>query len=169
LILSDTTIRELDLIAPFSERKKQNGMSYGVGPASYDVRSNQGVTLKPKSFALVSTVEFVKVPADVAGLVVVKSTWMRNGVLVGNGYVDPGFEGQLTVMLVNHSDEVLTVRPLDPIAQLVFWRTDMKAAAPYAGKYQGQGAKPVGAILEVIEPYNRAAEDLYFTRDDDAA
>lgn len=165
LILSDETIRERRLVEPFSERKKQNGMSYGVGPASYDIRSNQGVTIRPKSFVLISCVEFVKMPRNVAGLVVVKSTWMRGGVLVGNGYVDPGFEGHLTLMLVNHGDEVVTVRPLDPIAQLVFWETDKAASKPYAGKYHAQGPSAVSSIFE----RTTADEDAMFVREDDAA
>lgn len=147
MILSDQTIRERGLIEPFFERTKHNGMSFGVGPASYDIRTLEGPIIKPGAFAIVSAMESVKLPNDIAALAVVKSTWMRKGLLVGNGYFDPGFEGHPTIMLVNHGPVEVLVRPFDPIAQLVFYKTDRPVEAAYAGKYQNQGSEPVAAIL----------------------
>lgn len=145
MILSDQTIRERGLIEPFFERTKHNGMSFGIGPASYDIRSNVSVTIAPKGFARISVIEYVKLPADVAAVVRDKSTHMREGVLVANGHFDPGFCGHPTLTIVNHSDFHYQIAVGDPIAQLVFEPLDRPAAMPYAGKYQNQGGEPVSA------------------------
>lgn len=136
-VLCDDSIRVRQMIDPFFERTRQpNGLSYGLGPASYDIRAANGATILPGKFINISAVEYLKLPNDVAADIRVKSTWMRRGVLVANGWFDPGFEGHPTVVMTNHSAEVVTIRPLDPIAQLVFMMTDKPCRAPYAGRYQ---------------------------------
>ena len=50
VILSGQTIRKRGIFTPFAERTKLQGMSYGVGPAGYDVRVREEIILAPGEF-----------------------------------------------------------------------------------------------------------------------
>ena len=72
-----------------------------------------------------------------AGQLVLKSSMGRRGVsMPAAGWVDPGFEGTLTVQLSACVPVVLRVG--DPFIQLVLHRMAGEAEAIYSGRYQGQ-------------------------------
>ena len=61
------------------------------------------------------------------------------GLFVQNaGWVDPGFEGEITLELFNANRCALELRTGRRVGQLVFAQLDEAAKNPYAGKYQGQ-------------------------------
>lgn len=160
MILSGQTIWELckpplyaalhrrPILDPFHHRTRENGMTFGLGPAGYDVRIKQGFDLSPGQFVLASTVERFVMPNDVLATVMDKSTWARRGLSLFNTVIEPGWEGWLTLELVNQSKEQIAITPGSPIAQVIFHRLDKTTAFPYEGKYQGQEDRPVAAILE---------------------
>lgn len=154
MILSDFTIeylcslRQRGLISPFNVRTKYEGMTYGLGPASYDVRIAQTIVLPPKKFVLASTIEYFVMPNYIAAEVKDKSTWARRGLSLFNTFIDPGWEGYLTLELVNNSEDVLTIKQGMPIAQIVFSSLDAPVRNPYRGKYFEQANKPVAPIEE---------------------
>ena len=130
-----------------------------VNPASIDLRIsldevislNAGVQFKdpkkivlmPGNAILVCTIEYIKMPKDCAGTVYLKSTLARQGLDHAlAGYIDPGFEGSLTLELHAHCPIVLTHG--QRIIQLVINRLEAKPENVYAGKYQGQTG-PTGA------------------------
>lgn len=147
MILSGTTIRALCIVAPFSERTLRAGMSYGVGPAGYDVRVAEPIALAPGEFRLYSVVEHLTMPNDVIGVTHDKSTLIRLGIALQNSVIEPGWRGHLTVEVSNHGRRFFELPPGSPIAQIVFHRTD-RECEPYNGKYNGQGPAPVEAIFE---------------------
>src|SRR6267154_2213799 len=61
MILSAQSIRKLKMIHPFCERTIVKSMSYGLGPASYDVRLAQDIILYPHEMTLASTYERIKI------------------------------------------------------------------------------------------------------------
>lgn len=144
MILSAQSIREADIIRPFHESTDANGLSYGLGPASYDIRLDQNVTISPKGFALCSSMEQFTMPDDVLGVVHDKSTWVRKGICVQNTIIDPGWHGYLTIELTNHglSPTSRLILAGSPIAQIVFHRLDENTTIPYSGKYQYQERGP---------------------------
>jgi dCTP deaminase len=148
MILSGQSIRKRGIISPFSERQKFAGMSYGLGPAGYDVRIAQTLRLGAGQSALASTLEHFDMPRDVLGKVADKSTWARNFLAVQHTIIEPGWNGFLTLELSNHGDTTLNIEEGSPIAQVIFHLLDEPSENPYAGKYQGQDARPVPAILE---------------------
>lgn len=152
MILSGQTIRHMKIVEPFCERTEFNTMTYGVGPAGYDVRvefDEQGrygmLGIMSGCFALASTVERFTMPNDVMGIVHDKSSWARRGLALQNTVIEPGWEGYLTLELSNHSGAEITIMRGQPIAQVVFHRLDRASTAPYAGKYQDQRRGPQGA------------------------
>ena len=140
MIIPAQTLRKIKPVEPFCERTQHNGMTYGLGPAGYDVRIAETVTVG--RFVLGSTVERFNIPNDVLAQVCDKSTWARRGVAVQNTIIEPGWRGYLTIELTNHSDAPIEVRAGDPIAQIIFFRLEEPTALPYSGKYQDQERGP---------------------------
>lgn len=151
MILSGQSIRERIRIDPFMERTKFHGMSYGLGPAGYDVRAAQAVDLDPGAFGIFSILEHITMPNNVLGFVHDKSTLARLGLALQNTVVEPGWRGHLTLEISNHGCERVRLPTGSPIAQLIFHQTD-RPCVPYDGKYQDQGRDPVFAIFEGDEP-----------------
>lgn len=95
--------------------------------------------IKPKEFILATTKEYIKLPNDLTAFVEGRSSIGRMGLFVQNaGWVDPGFEGEITLELFNASDNAIKLVEGMRIAQLVFAKLDRPAGNPYNGKYQGQ-------------------------------
>lgn len=140
------------LISPAHERTREHGMTFGVGPAGYDVRIKQALTLAPRTFALASTVEWFAMPANVIATVMDKSTWARRGLSLFNTVIEPGWSGWLTIELTNQSDADIAIPAGAPIAQIMFQWIDQTTAIPYRGKYHNQADEPVAAILEGSAP-----------------
>lgn len=151
MILSGTTIQGMEIITPFYGRTKHHNMTFGCGPAGYDVRvefDSQGEIQHRKlvsgGFILASTIERFVMPDDVMGIVHDKSSWARRGVTVQNTVIEPGWEGYLTLEICNHSSVSVVIQRGAPIAQVVFHRIDQPVDNPYSGKYQNQSRGPIG-------------------------
>lgn len=139
------------VLEPFLPAGRQNGMSFGLSHAGYDVRIKQSLTLAPDEFALGSTIERFSMPADIIGLVKDKSTWARRGLSVFNTVIECSWNGWLTVELKNQGKDILRIREGDPIAQILFYRMEAPPKQGYgAKKYQNQPNEPVPAILEAV-------------------
>lgn len=101
------------------------------------IQLGQEYLLQPGMFVLASSLEYVKLPKDVAAQVSLKSTTARRGIgHVFAGWIDPGFEGNITFELFSHIPTVLT--PNKAICQIVFYRMESPPVKPYQGKYQYQ-------------------------------
>lgn len=148
MILPAQTIRKLQIITPFEERTKFEGMTYGLGPAGYDVRISHSTLIYPDNFALAATLEHFDMPNDVMAKVCDKSTWARQGLTVLNTVIEPGWRGYLTLELTNVTRKSILIPGGAPIAQIVFLRLEETTELPYDGKYQNQLAGPQPAILE---------------------
>lgn len=109
-------------------------------PASYDLRSATDITLERGKCTLVPTLEWVELPTDLAGTLMCRSSFGRKGVVLGGGYIDPGFRGQLTLCLTNIGDD-LFVRKNDRVVQMILHEV-MGSSNGYAGRYQDS----IGAV-----------------------
>jgi dCTP deaminase len=110
------------------------------------------ITIPPHSFLLATTMEFIKLPNDLTAFVEGRSSIGRIGLFIQNaGWVDPGFEGQITLELYNANSLPIRLESGRRICQLVFCRMDQAAAAPYQGKYQGQINATGSQVFKDIE------------------
>jgi len=123
---SDSTQERL-VIAPFNAECQQ--------PASYDLRAADDTILPRMTCTLVPSLEWVELPPDVAGTLRSRSSFGRRGVLMGGGFVDPGFRGQLTLCLTNMGSEDIRVQKNDRIVQMILHEV-RKGSERYAGRYQ---------------------------------
>jgi dCTP deaminase len=97
------------------------------------------IVIPPHSFLLATTVEFIRIPSNVTAFVEGRSSIGRMGLFIQNaGWVDPGFEGNITLELFNANRLPLRLSSGRRICQIVFAFMDKETKTPYAGKYQGQ-------------------------------
>ena len=97
------------------------------------------IIIPPHSFLLATTVEFIRIPSNVTAFVEGRSSIGRIGLFIQNaGWVDPGFEGTITLELFNANRLPLRLTSGRRICQIVFAFMDQATRRPYAGKYQGQ-------------------------------
>lgn len=86
---------------------------------------------------LATTLEYVKFPDDVIGLVNLRSTWARTGIYIPPTIIDAGFEGEVTIEIVG-SEFPVKVYPGQRFLHLVLAMTSESVEKPYRGKYKGQ-------------------------------
>ncbi|HUS60798.1 MAG TPA: dCTP deaminase [Acidimicrobiales bacterium] len=101
--------------------------------------------LHPGEFVLAATLERVGLPADLVGRVDGKSSLGRLGLLTHAtaGFIDPGFQGHITLELSNVATLPITIYAGMKVAQISFERMTTPADRPYGSsamgsKYQGQ-------------------------------
>lgn len=88
--------------------------------------------LHPSSFILASTLEYISVPDDISIKVEGKSTLARMGILVHTaGFVDPGFEGTITLEISNQSNLAVALYPGMYICQIAAQQLSSPAEVPY--------------------------------------
>lgn len=94
--------------------------------------------LHPGEFVLGSSYESVKLPDDIAARLEGKSSLGRLGLLTHStaGFIDPGFEGTVTLELSNVATLPIHLWPGMKIGQMCFFRLSSPAEHPYGwGKY----------------------------------
>jgi dCTP deaminase len=109
------------------------------------VDEGEPFVLHPGEFVLGQTLERVKIPDDLVARLEGKSSLGRLGLVIHStaGFVDPGFEGNLTLELSNLANLPITIYEGMPIGQISFMRMDEAVERPYGeaetgSKYQGQ-------------------------------
>ena len=143
-MLSDRNILELqgemELIYPFHHDHLQ--------PCSYDVRLSDDLktvcgkqislkyndyVLKPNEFILGSTIEKVKLPSTVSAFFDGKSGLGRKGIgtHITAGFIDAGFEGNVTLEIKNNSDKQFRLSEGMLIGQLIFFELKSECMRPY--------------------------------------
>jgi dCTP deaminase len=117
-----------------------------VDPKNFDDRSfveftGQTCTIPPNSFALARSVEYIRMPRDVTGVVLGKSTYARCGIVTNFTPLEAGWEGHITIEISNTTPLPARIYANEGIAQVLFFLSDEPCRISYAdrkGKYQGQ-------------------------------
>lgn len=79
----------------------------------------QDFFLHPSAFVLAVTLEWIRIPGNLAAYVVGKSSWGRCGLIIATATgVHPGFKGCLTLELSNVGEVPIGIRPGMSICQL---------------------------------------------------
>ena len=106
---------------------------------SYKTFTTSKYLLLPGQFVLATTLEYIKLPNYLTAFVEGRSSWGRLGLFIQNaGWVDPGFEGEITLELYNANRCAIELTAGQKIGQLVFAKMARDAIHPYNGKYQKQ-------------------------------
>jgi dCTP deaminase len=109
------------------------------------VEDDQPFVLHPGEFVLGSTFERIRLPDDLVARLEGKSSLGRLGLLIHStaGFIDPGWDGHVTLELSNVANLPITIYPGMKIGQISFVQLTEPAAVPYgsqglASKYKGQ-------------------------------
>ena len=120
-----------------------------------EVEPEEPFILHPGEFVLGSTLERVRLPDDLVARLEGKSSLGRLGLLIHStaGYVDPGWDGFLTLELSNVANLPITIYPAMKIGQISFFRLTTPAEVPYGSKatrskYQGQRGPTASRFFE---------------------
>ncbi len=120
-----------------------------------EVEGTNPFILHPGEFVLGSTLERVRLPADLVARLEGKSSLGRLGLLIHStaGYVDPGWDGYLTLELSNVANLPITIYAGMKIGQISFFRLTTAAEHPYGSrdrgsKYQGQRGPTASRFFE---------------------
>ena len=179
MILSDKTIRRMLLDRTLTIEPVEAGQ---IQPASVDIRlgstfsivedSSSGIIamdreiayktieterylLLPDQFVLATTMEYFALPDDLTAFVEGRSSLGRMGLFIQNaGWVDPGFEGEITLELFNANRCAIELTAGRRVGQLVFAQMDAAAEKPYRGKYQGQRGATGSRVFLDTELHN---------------
>jgi len=94
--------------------------------------NNSCYVLEPQEFILACTKEYVKVPSHLLLRMEGKSTLARMGLMIHTaGFIDPGFEGTLTLEISNHSNIPIVLYPDMYICQVAVEELRTPSATPY--------------------------------------
>lgn len=173
MILSDRDLRKTQadygIVEPFRDEHVQ--------PASIDLRLGDqfivwaddgnggmtqvkvnvvdGISIAPGQFMLGTTFEAVTIPTQLVGLIDGRSSWARLGVAVHitAGYIDPGFNGKITLELKNVGHSPVWLPVGERICQMRLTQLTSPAETPYGtaglgSHYQGQTGVTPSAIGE---------------------
>ena len=97
------------------------------------------IILPPGEFILGTTLEYISLSNNIVANVQGRSSIGRMGLFIQNaGWIDPGFEGNITLELFNANKLPIELTPNRRICQIIFGYTKSPSEHPYAGKYKGQ-------------------------------
>ena len=110
-----------------------------------EVAGDQPFILHPGEFVLGSTLERIVLPDDLVARLEGKSSLGRLGLLIHStaGFIDPGWDGHVTLELSNVANLPITIYHGMKIGQISFVQLSEPAEKPYGSgelgsKYQGQ-------------------------------
>lgn len=110
-----------------------------------EVEPGESFVMHPGQFVLAATAERIRLARTIVGRVDGKSSLGRLGLLIHStaGFIDPGFEGTLTLELSSVAPLPTLLRPGMAVCQVSFSRMASPALVPYGSaslgsKYQGQ-------------------------------
>ena len=110
-------------------------------PESFVTVENDVCLIPPNSFALASTVEYLRIPRSIMTVCVGKSTYARCGIIVNVTPLEPEWEGNVTLEFSNTTPLPAKIYANEGAAQMLFFEASDVCQTSYKdrqGKYQGQ-------------------------------
>ncbi|PIQ73131.1 dCTP deaminase [Candidatus Roizmanbacteria bacterium CG11_big_fil_rev_8_21_14_0_20_36_8] len=106
-----------------------------------DVRDEKEVLIPPNSFALTRSLEYLKIPKNVLGLCIGKSTYARCGIIVNVTPLQPEWEGSLIIEISNTTPLPAKIYSGEGIAHIIFFQGNEEPEKTYkeiSGLYSNQ-------------------------------
>lgn len=140
MLLSDKSITSIDGLIENMNKDNLQSSSYDL-TLDEMVSINTGdkvICIKFGEPVIAKAKEKVNLPPDIAATVILKSSYIRQGLSVEPGHYDAGFSGYPNVQISTKTNRTLFLHSGKPFAQIVFYRVDKSANKPYNGHYQNQ-------------------------------
>lgn len=134
---------------------------------SFHLEQGEAFIIHPGEFALATTHEAVKLPDDLVARVEGRSSMGRLGITmhVTAGYIDPGFEGKITLEISNIGKMPVALYTGQRVCQIVFETMTSPSERPYGhperdSKYMGQDRPVTSKIKQDYEIIDRKQTKL---------
>lgn len=124
------------------------------------VRFGDKFVLHPRAFVLGSTLEWIRMPKNIAGYVTSRSSWGRRGLIIATATgVHPGFTGCLTMELFNSGEIPVALYPGMAISQ--FFMHTVKSESESIGQSALSGRRrPFLGTIELDAVAKKLASSL---------
>lgn len=103
--------------------------------AEFNKNKKRKVTLEPKTYYLMKTVEKLNMPENLLALFTARSTLYRSGVYIFGGQTAPGYRGELTTGIYNFRDEQFKLEMGSRVLHIMFFEVEGKGNL-YRGQWQ---------------------------------
>lgn len=128
---------------------------------SDDEIGDQGIVVNPGDTILGQTAETMKIPATCQGMIAQRSSIVRLGIHVSSSLVNPGYEGNLPLMITNRAPRPFCLRAGVPICQLVLLRLTGRPDVIYSdkpdAKYHGERKFLPSRVADDVRRWGRSA------------
>ena len=129
-----------------------------------EIAEDEPFILHPGEFVLGSTLERIALPDDLVARLEGKSSLGRLGLLIHStaGFIDPGWDGHVTLELSNVANLPITIYVGMKIGQLSFMQMTEASESPYGStglgsKYKGQTGPTPSRYWQNFEPEVRSS------------
>lgn len=110
--------------------------------------------LHPGSLTLVPTLEWIQLPIDIKGVVTARSSWAREGLSIATAnFINPGYNGIITLELANLGHIPIQLYPGLRIAQIAFYKIDKPNPRVRRGQFNLSFEPRGGEISRFDEPF----------------
>ena len=104
--------------------------------AKFSKKESKKVSLKPKTYYLMKTIEKLNLPENILALFTPRSTLYRSGVYIFGGQTAPGYKGELTTGIYNFRDDMFDLEIGSRVIHVMFF--EVKGGTNlYRGQWQG--------------------------------
>ena len=116
---------------------------------TYLTDENPFVVIRPGDFALLTTLEYLRLPTNILGLLSLKFSWASRGLVNISGFhVDPGYKGRIIFSVQNSGPNEVVLKFRDRVFMIMLYRihTDVE---PHLNNFD---AIPLSMISSVRGP-----------------
>jgi len=120
----------------------------------FDIAFKEPLILHPGSLVLVPTLEWVKLPSDLKGVVTARSSWAREGLSIATAtFIDPGYTGVITLELANLGQVPIGLYPGMSVAQIAFYTVEGGVREGIERQFQLSFEPQAGRITKGAEAF----------------
>lgn len=121
-----------------------------LGPVSYDLqiqyiikpdedkRKYDDYSLNPGETVFIASREILSVPDDCMCFISIRNSCIRMGLDINAPIYHPGHHTRLFIRVTNTSSNIIELKKMDSVCNLMFYQLDKATETPYSGKFRDQ-------------------------------
>jgi dUTP pyrophosphatase len=91
-----------------------------AGDVGYDLHASHDMSIMPNQHVNIGTEVYLDMPYDIYASLLLRSSMAQKGLMTHQSLIDPGFRGELKLMVWNFSDKPVSIQKGERIAQVLF-------------------------------------------------
>ena len=117
-----------------------------ISPTKFILQPGARILLSTRE--IIGTIPELTLLKDYIGDIALRSTWARLGLVIPPTRVDPGFEGNLTIAVLNSSSRSIILREGDALWHMYKIQVALGSEPMYEGRYQGSVGASIAKALK---------------------